>query len=153
MFSSRNYSVWHRLYLTHRRPISLPLVSLVWSVLIQFITSVSSLSFHQNVDQGNSFNLLCLLSDKFQCFAKGYRKRWLGYWTLANVKLKRQKDCNAERGELRYYISRVLLIHSNVQCFHTRVTFRPSLVFRSYWGPSVMVLEGAIHGSGYWPYD
>lgn len=43
-------------------PYRCPLVSLVWSVLIQFITSVSSLSFHQNVDQCNSFNLLCLLS-------------------------------------------------------------------------------------------
>jgi len=82
----REITLFDIIYLTHRRSISLPLVSLVWSVLIYFITSVSSLSFHQNVDQCNSFNLLCLLSDKFQCFAKGYRKRWLGYWTLTNVK-------------------------------------------------------------------
>lgn len=110
---------------------SLPQVSLVWSVLIQFITSVSS--FPPSTYIKTSINATRWTSSACYSMCSDVLPRAVGCYAGTNVELMLPKNCNVKRGKsdmtlTGYARLLLLLIQWGAQCFHTHVTFRPSVI-------------------------
>lgn len=97
---------------------SLTFISLISLNSVYHICALlsSSLSFHQNIDQCNSLNLLCMLSAKFLCFAKGFGNSWLGYSTVTHAELRQPKIVLLKGGKPPHYMNGIRKAPSTLYC-------------------------------------